>query len=221
MKRFLALLLFLPLGAQGPFTIVSVDRQGSPPFDPATRIYRLDGGRERGLKVGERLAVRRRGTPAPLGHVIITAVRAEQAESSFVPGGVEWPMKGDLVLRQELAPLPVVAPLEALALPATSSPKPSAQAPPMEGLLFFLPLHAELSPAGHHKVETWVESWGKAGRWVIQTPGGKGTKATLQRQRAEVMAALLRELGVARIEVQQEARSHDGPYDPIWLRHWD
>ncbi len=130
-------------------------------------------------------------------------------------------MKGDLVLRQELTPLPQVAFLEALAPASVNKPLPAAQAPPMEGLLFFLPFHAELSPAGHKKLEAWAEDWGRAGRWILQVPGAKGTRVLLQQQRAEALAAVLRGLGVTRIEVQGDARSHEGPYDPVWIRHWE
>jgi len=90
------------LGAQVPLHIVAVERKGLPPYEAADRIYRLDGGQSRGLRVGDRLLVKRSGEPRAIGHVRVVEVRGEQCETLFEPSGSTYPMKGDLVLREEL-----------------------------------------------------------------------------------------------------------------------
>jgi hypothetical protein len=221
MLRYLLISLCLPLGAQAPFTIASVDRVGPPPYESEGRIYRLDAGQNRGVRVGERLAVRRPGQPRPLGHLQVVTVGAEVAGTVFLPSAGDWPMKGDLVTREELAGLPTWAEVDIEPLPVPLAPKPGMAAPPREGLIYFLPQRADLSPAGRKKVESWVQHWGVEGRWVVQIPLSKALKPTLQKQRADALLTALRELGVHEVEWHKEARAHDGPYDPSWVLHWD
>ena len=219
MNALVLLFLMLPLGAQAPFRIISVDRRGAPPYEPATRIYRLDGGEDRGMRVGERLTVGRLGATKPLGHLRVLVVGAHHAESTFTPAGVEWPMKGDPVWRDELPGLPGWGNLNGEPLPELLAPASRVLAPPQEGMLLFLPQRAELSPAGRTKVEAWVQAWGVSGRWVVQTPLGKTLQPELQQQRAEALSALLKQLGVLRVDRLQGVRSYEGPYEPLWILH--
>lgn len=209
------------LGAQVPLHIVSVERKGLPPYEAADRIYRLDGGQSRGLRVGDRLLVKRSGEPKTLGHLRVVEVRGEQCDTHFEPSGASYPMKGDLVVREELKWPPIFAPLDVDPLPRASMPTATSEAPPREGLLFFLPQQADLSPAGLKKLETWVRDWGTEGRWAVLVPTAKALPAALQKRRAEALQVALQSLGVAQAKLETEPRTTEGKYDPAWIRHWD
>ncbi len=117
--------------------------------------------------------------------------------------------------------MPSLEPSSDEPLPVLSVPRPAAPAPPREGLLFFLPQNAELSPAGLQKLEGWVRAWGPGGRWAVQVPAAKGLRPALQKARAEALVAALTRLGIPEVQVQEEPRTTDGRYDPAWVRHWD
>jgi hypothetical protein len=130
-------------------------------------------------------------------------------------------MKGDLALREELKWMPAAGPLDPEPLPVVPPPATTAEAPPKEGILFFLPQRADLSLAGLKKLETWVETWGAEGRWVIQVPTAKALKPALQKQRAESLQTALRTMGIERVKLESDPRTAEGKYDPAWIRHWD
>lgn len=209
------------LGAQVPLHIVAVERHGMPPYEAADRIYCLDGGGDRGLHVGDRLVVKRTGEVRSLGLLRVTDLRGGRAETLFEPAGSTYPMKGDLAVLRELKWPPAAGTLNADPLPVPPLPSAKIEAPPQEGILFFLPQQAELSPAGLKKLETWVETWGGSGRWAVQVPTAKALKPALQQQRAESLQAALRALGVDHVAVETERRTAEGKYDPTWVRHWD
>jgi hypothetical protein len=209
------------LGAQVPLQVVAVERKGPPPYEAADRIYRLDGGQERGLRVGDRLLVKRSGESGAIGHLRVVEVRGGQCDTRFEPSGSTHPMKGDLALREELKWLPVAVLLNGDPLIKVPPPAATSEAPPREGLLFFLPQQADLSPAGLKKLESWVRDWGAEGRWAIQVPSAKALGAPLQARRAEALQAALRSLGVARAQVETEPRTTEGKFDPAWVRHWE
>lgn len=209
------------LGAQAPFHVVAVERRGPPPYEPADRVYRLDGGLDRGLQVGARLKVKRTGDPAVLGYLRVIEVRRDWAEARFDPASAGYPMKGDLALLETMAWMPGGPSVNSDPLDVPSSPLASAVAPPREGLLYFLPQRAELSPAGRKKVEVWVQAWGLGGRWAVLVPASKGVRPALQKQRAESLQAALRELGIEAVAVESEPRLAEGKHDPAWIRHWD
>ena len=209
------------LGAQAPHRILAVERKGLPPYEVADRIYRLEGGQDRGLRVGHRLAFRHPGEVRTLGHFRVVEVRASEAEARFEPIGAAYPLKGDLACREDLAGLPVLALPEPGPIPVPVQPDRPAGPPPQEGVIFFLPQRADLSPAGHQKLKTWVEAWGAPGRWVVQVPATKALKPALQKQRTESLLAGLRELGIEHPVVETDPRTADGKYDPAWIRHWD
>ena len=209
------------LHAQVSLHIVAVERHGPPPYETADRIYRLDGGRDRGLRVGDRLIVKRAGEVTALGHLWVTVAQDHQAETRFEPLSSVYPMKGDLALREELKWMPEPPRLDVAPIPLASPPRAAPEAPPREGILFFLPQQAELSPAGLKKLEDWVQEWGSGGRWAIQVPTAKAIKATLQNQRADSLQGALRALGIEPVQVETEPRTTEGKYDPTWIRHWD
>lgn len=208
------------LEGQAPLRVVAVERRGPPPYEQGDRVYVVDGGRERGLRPGARLMVKRPGS-GPLGHLRLEDVRADRAEARFEPAGSGFPMKGDLVFREELRALPEVPGLDPESLPVVPSPREGAEAPPREGVLFFLPQKADLSPAGVKKVEGWVRDWGREGRWVVQVPAAKGLRPVLQKQRGETLQAVLRTMGVMQVAVETAPRTAEGSYDPAWVKHWD
>lgn len=209
------------LGAQEPLQIVSVERRGPPPYEAADRIYCLNGGQDRGLHIGDRLIVRRPGLVRALGYLRVTQLRDDKAETTFESNGSTYPLKGDLVLVEMLSWLPGLAPINADPLPEIPAPSARIEAPPKEGIIFFLPQQAELSPAGLRKMEAWVEAWGHGGRWAVQVPATKALSPTLQAQRAESLQAALRALGIEQVSLETEARTLDSKYDPAWIRHWD
>jgi hypothetical protein len=100
-------------------------------------------------------------------------------------------------------------------------PSPTPKAPPREGLLFFLPSQAELSPAGVKKLETWVAAWGREGQWGIQVPMVKASNSALQKQRTASLEAALRALGLEHVKVETDPRTTEGKNEPAWIRHWD
>jgi hypothetical protein len=217
----LCLGLACALGAQVSFHIVAVERKGPPPYESADRIYRLDGGQTRGLRVGDRLLVKQAGVAQAIGRMRVIEVRSEAAEAHFEPRGSAYPMKGDLVLREELKWLPTSGGLNLDPIQRISPPASSSEAPPKEGVLFFLPQQAELSAAGLKKLEAWVKEWGVEGRWIVQVPSAKAIHAALQKQRAETLQEALRALGVEHTKLETEPRTTEGKYDPAWIRHWD
>lgn len=122
MRLAILLLLTLPLAGE-PLRVVSVLRAGLPPYEDAKRIYRLEGEACGRLKSGEALLLRRMGEPRSLGCLKVTEVRGSYALAHLQTPGETYPLKGDLVLREEdINPLPVVA------LP-TLNPLPSVAVP--------------------------------------------------------------------------------------------
>lgn len=209
------------LDAQVTLHIVSVERRGLPPYEPADRIYCLDGGQDRGLRVGDRLIVKRAGEAMLIGHLWVTEIHPTQSEAHFEPTADRYPMKGDLALKEELKWMPEAPRLEADRLPWPPPPAATSEPPPREGRLFFLPQRADLSAAGLRKLGAWVEAWGTGGRWAVLVPTGKGENAALQKSRAESLQAALRSLGIEQVKVETDPRTSEGKYDPAWIRHWD
>jgi len=209
------------LSAQEPLHIVSVERRGPPPYEADDRIYCLNGGQDRGLHIGDRLVVRRPGEVRALGHLRVTQLRGDKAEAHFESNGSTYPLKGDLALVEILNWLPSLTPVSDDPFPEIPAPSTKVEAPPKEGILFFLPQQAELSPAGLRKVESWVEAWGHEGRWAVQVPATKALSPNLQTQRAESLLAALRALGIEHVTLETEPRTLESKYDPAWIRHWD
>jgi hypothetical protein len=222
MRRFLVCLgLCGLLGAQAPLHIVTVEHTGPPPYESEDRVYGLDGGQDQGLRVGDRLLVKRTGDVRAIGHLWVTEVRGHRAGARYEPMEETYPMKGDLAILEVLKGLPEAVRLNADPLPVASPPGSTAKAPPREGVLFFLPKQAELSPAGVKKVEAWVQGWGREGQWGIQVPTAKASKPVLQKQRVASLEAILHTLGLEHVKVETDPRTTEGKNDPVWIRHWD
>jgi hypothetical protein len=222
MRWFLVCLgLASTLGAQAALHILAVERRGPPPYEAADRVYRLDGGQEQGLRVGSRLLVKRGGETRAFGHLWVTEVQKEQAVARFEPMAALAPMKGDLAFLEVMVWPPEGGGLETDPLARIPAPMARPEAPPQEGILFFLPQRSELSLAGLKKLESWVEQWGAEGRWAIQVPAAKTLKPALQNQRAEALQAALRALGVQLVKLETSPRTVESKYDPAWIRHWD
>jgi len=209
------------LGAQTALRILAVERRGLPPYEATDRVYRLDGGQDRGLRVGSRLVVKRAGEARALGQLWVIEVHPDQAVARFEARAALAPMKGDLALPEESKGLPEAAAGDTDRLPSIQPPLSSPEAPPREGILFFLPQRAELSQAGLKKLEGWVEQWGVEGRWAIQVPSARALAPALQQQRAEALLAALRALGIQQVRLETGPRTAEGKYDPTWIRHWD
>lgn len=219
MKPLLFAALTAPLLAQAPLHIVGVERRGLPPYEAADRLYRLDGGEARGLKLGDRLTVRRLGGAA-FALLKVVELKADWALGALE--GVSWeaPMKGDLALKAELAPLPGLPALRDAAAPLPPGPRaPGVEAPPQEGLLWFLPASSDLSPAGRAKLAGWVEAWGRGGRWSVVV-GGANAPAALREGRARALVAALRELGLEATTVLAD-RTAEGANHPAWVQRRD
>jgi hypothetical protein len=144
-----------------------------------------------------------------------------RAGASFEPAGAGYPMKGDLAIREELLRIPEVTQLGVEPIPLAPAPRPAAEAPPREGVLYFLPKRADLSPAGQKKLESWIQEWGVGGRWAVLVPTAKALKPALQKLRAETLQAALHSLGIEQATVEDQPRTAEGKYDPAWIRHWD
>ncbi|HJW32142.1 MAG TPA: hypothetical protein VJ505_02140 [Holophagaceae bacterium] len=223
--RFLLLVLLLlgPLGAQAPLRILSVERRGMPPYeDSAPRLYRLDGGENRGLHLGDRLQIRRTGE-GYLGHLKVVELRAEWALASLEPNAMGYPLRGDMVIREELSPIPGTPafPDRPLMQPPAPAKGSSAEAPPQEGLLWFLPVSRELSPAGLGKLAGWVQAWGATGRWAVQLPDDDRVAEAMREARFHALKEALEHLGVHGVERQGGARPQEGANHPVWIRRWD
>lgn len=216
--RFLLLIAALlpPLAAQSTFTIVAIERRGLPPYEDDRRLYRLDGGEERDLRPGDFLVFRRAGQGIA-GRLRVTEVRKGWSLAVLDAAPFGAPMRGDSVQKTVLARIPDV-PAPPPDLPkAAAVPLPGTEAPPREGLLWFLPASAELSPAGQAKLAAWVEAWGREGRWRVVVGTARTATEALREARGKTLAELLRAVHVE-AEVLLEDRSADGPNHPTWIQ---
>ncbi|HJV23915.1 MAG TPA: hypothetical protein VJ570_14525 [Holophagaceae bacterium] len=219
----LLLLALAPLPGQAPLRIVSVERRGMPPYEESTpRLYRLDGGENRGLHLGDRLQIRRMGE-GYLGHLKVVEVRAEWAMAALEANALAYPLRGDMVIREDLPSLPALPAFpDRPPLPAPAPAKGSSpEAPPQEGLLWFLPMSRELSPAGLAKLAGWVQAWGPSGRWAVQIPEDARVVGPMRDARFEVLKEALAQLGVAEVQRLGGARSQEGPNHPVWIQRRD
>ncbi len=207
------------LSAQASLTVVAVARQGPPPYEAADRIYVLEGGPA--PQVGDRLTVRRPGARGILARLRVTALRDGRTEARLVPPLEHSPMKGDLATTEVASPLLALAAPAYQPLPVLAAPRALPQAPPREGLLFFLPQRSDLSLAGMKKLEGWVEAWGTDGHYVIHMPTAKALRAELQKDRVESLRAALRSVGIAEATVDTTPRTTEGRNDPAWIRRLD
>lgn len=217
MRSLLLAAALLPsLAAQTTFTIVAVERQGLPPYEDDRRLYRLDGGEERDLRPGDFLVFRKAGQGVS-GRMRVTEVRKGWSLAVLDAAPFGAPMKGDGVQKTILARLPGM-PAPRPDLPkVVAVPLPGSEAPPREGLLWFLPASAELSLAGQAKLSAWVEAWGREGRWRVVVGTARTAPEALRQARGRVLAELLHQAHVE-AEVLLEDRGADGPNHPAWIQ---
>ncbi|HJV89303.1 MAG TPA: hypothetical protein VJ623_03280 [Holophagaceae bacterium] len=209
--------------AQAPLRILSVERRGVPPYEETTsRLYRLDGGENRGLHLGDRLQIRRLGE-GYLGHLKVVEVRAEWAMAALEANALSYPLRGDMVIREDLPALPPLPAFpEGPPLPAPAPAKGSSpEAPPQEGLLWFLPTSRDLSPAGLAKLAGWVQAWGASGRWAVQLPEDARVAEAMQEARFEVLREALAKLGVQEVQRLGGTRIQAGANHPVWIQRRD
>jgi hypothetical protein len=218
---FLCLGLGWGLVAQQPLHIVAVEHKGLPPYESADRVYCLDGGQDCGLRVGARLLVKRVGEAHVCGYLWVTEVASHQAGARYEPRDSTYPLKGDLAILDVLKGIPGAGRLNPDPMPVVVPPSATPKAPPQEGLLYFLPQHAELSLAGVKKLEVWVQEWGREGQWSIHVPTARAIKPALQKRRLESLRAALRALGIEQVQLETGTRTLEGKYDPAWIRHWE
>lgn len=217
----LLLALAASLAAEGPYRILGVERRGLPPYRVEDRLYPLELGPAGHLKVGDRLMVTRPGAPRALGRLRVVELQPGRALATFEALGEGAPLKDDLATLEVLPSLPASQPVRATPLPVATSPEAPPKAPPEEGLLYFLPGSAELSPAGRRKLEGWVQAWGPKGRYAVLQAPASGREGELRQQRGELLQILLKGLGTGMVELQWEARPAEGRHDPLWVRHWE
>lgn len=215
MRRLLWIALLpglLPTGLPGaPLAVVQVVREGLPPYEDADRHYRLEGDGVSGLRPGQVVVLVRPGLHLGVGRLEVLEAHPEYALARLSQPGATFPMKGDLAVpREPLSPLP--------ALPA-ASPLPreqrGLQAAPAQPLLavpatgaahrepiYFLPEASGLTPGALAKLNTWVRTWGRTGRWLLALPAALPT--SLDEARIAALREALTRLGVARIEEAEE-----------------
>jgi hypothetical protein len=220
MKSLLVACLVAPLLAQAPLHIVGVERRGLPPYEEGARLYRLDGGEGSGLKLGDRLTVRRLGG-STLALLKVVELKADWCLGVLDGVSTEAPMKGDFVLKSELSPLPVLSAQRDPLTAWPTGPRPSSlEAPPREGLIWFLPGSSELSPAGLAKVTGWVQAWGRDGRWSVLVGTAKECPKALREARGRALAEALKALGIEAAPALAE-RGVEGANHPAWVQRRD
>lgn len=212
MRPLIGFLLGWMLAAAPPLQVVGVVRSGMPPYDEAERLYRLEGQGARTLHLNEYLTLRRAGEQRPLGRLQVTALKDEYALAKLTTPGETYPLKGDLIVRHEMAAgLPVFPGMTlltrlrppgefALRTLHIKIPKSPSTEKFHQETIYFLKGNAELSPAAQIKLKVWVESWGLEGRWILRVPEDPQIPESLSQARVEALKKALSLLGVSGIE---------------------
>lgn len=227
--KALALLgcLAVPLAAQASMRIVSVDREGPPPYEDTERRYRLEGARAEHLLPGQRLRIVRPGESASIGRLEVLSAGRGHAVARLDRPGEHFPLCGDRVVplaSPPLPPLPSVrwSPVDvSLRHPATPNPPEPGNGRNANGLgadvIYFLKGSAALSPGAIQKLTTWAEAWGRDGQWVLGSPQAPGEASPLVQARLDALRLELRLLGVQRVDVLVLPPEGPGKYDPVYV----
>jgi hypothetical protein len=225
---FAVILLSLHVGAAPPLQVTAVVRLGAPPFEDSERLYRLEGENCLSLRVNERLTLLRHGERRDLGRLQVTDVKDGYALARLAVGGETYPLKGDLVIRHEMAlglpslPLALAegagTSAEALApkAPRLAIPRSLPKEAPRQEPIFFFKGNAELSPAARGKLQTWVAAWGLDGRWLLLVPAAPESQPVIQ-ARVTILRESLKSLGVKEVEVRVVPEAPSGRYDSVHL----
>jgi hypothetical protein len=239
----LATLPALP-AASPPLAVAQVVREGLPPYEDAERRYRLEGDGAAQLRPGQVLLLVRPGEPRVLGLLEVVSVAPDHALARLSRAGATFPMKGDLVVPREPLPtlpaLPEERPLPAAGLhppavpvlpePPEPAPPPPVPMPAPSGSgrqpdlpqigphcqpIFFLPAEAYLTPGARAKLRTWVQTWGRGGRWTLTLTGAEPPDAPLAQARIRSLREELSRLGVAKVQVGTSEQTVDNPYPAV------
>ena len=225
-----------------PLAVAQVVREGLPPYEDADRRYRLEGAGAAQLRPGQVLLLVRTGEPRVLGLLEVVSVAPDHALARLSRAGATFPMKGDLVVpREPLRTLPAPPeerPLPAAgllppAVPVLSEPPEPAPPPPVpepsgpvrqpdlpqigprRQPIFFLPAEAYLTPGARAKLRTWVQTWGRGGRWTLTLTGAEPPDAPLAQARIRSLREELSRLGVAKVQVGTSEQTVDSPYPAV------
>jgi hypothetical protein len=228
-----------------PLAVAQVVREGLPPYEDADRRYRLEGDGAAQLRPGQVLLLVRPGEPRALGLLEVLSVAPDHAMARLSRAGPTFPMKGDRVVPREplrtLPALPTPAPLPVAGLrppavpllpepaePAPPPPPPAAPGPsgsdrqpdlsligPHRQPIFFLPAEAYLTPGARVKLRTWVQTWGRGGRWTLTLTGAESPDAPLAQARIRSLREELSRLGVAKVRVVTSEQTVDNPYPAV------
>lgn len=227
---FLAFLMGPWLAAAAPpLQVVGVVRTGLPPFEDGERLYRLEGETCQALRVNEFLTLRRAGERRQPGRLQVVVVKDGYALARLAAAGETYPLKGDRAVRHEqILPLPGL-PLRMSGGPAVPAgdlaprmPKLAVPAnPSKKGIrrdsIFFLKGSPELSPAARVKLRSWVDAWGRDGRWALLVPAVPGLSEAVSRARVEALRAALKGLGVKDVELRAEPPGPLARHDAIHI----
>lgn len=81
--------------------------------------------------------------------------------------------------------------------------------------IFFLPAEAYLTPGARAKLRTWVQTWGRGGRWTLTLTGAEPPDAPLAQARIRSLREELSRLGVAKVQVGTSEQTVDNPYPAV------
>lgn len=235
MKGLLALFISLGLLQAGqPLHVACVVRQGLPPYEEESqKFYRLEGDGCESLNIGELISLARPAEKRRIGRLKVTVVKGSYALAIVESPGETFPLRGDLVVRQEkLLQLPALpeptaevlatdvgvhepqVPEEVKRLPSMSAAEVAAS---KREPIYFLKDDAHLSPGALRKLAGWVEAWGKEGLWFLAFPAQPSPSSELCRSRAEALKTELKQLGVERVEEHVLPTTEPGPYQAVYV----
>lgn len=83
--------------------------------------------------------------------------------------------------------------------------------------IFFLKGDASLSPGAVSKLKTWVEAWGRTGRWILSCPSVQGLSYELLERRILAIRTELLKHGVSRVETNLLPSEPVGQYDVVYV----
>ena len=84
--------------------------------------------------------------------------------------------------------------------------------------IYFLPAEAYLTPGARTKLRTWVQLWGRRGRWSLTLTGAEpqdAQDAPLAQARIRSLREELARLGVVRVRVETSEQTLDSPYPAV------
>ena len=201
--------LLLSLACAGsPLRIASVERSGEPPYDSSDRLYRVTGDGWEDLKVGGNLDLRRPGDRRSLGRLEVVSVGRGFVLARMADRGDTYPLVGDLAVSRDIRPqpLPGLPDLDPNPLPVLASlaPQvPQANQLRLQEPIFFIRGQSALSPGGEKKVDSWVQAYGRDGRWFLLCPADPRQTEELVQARCQALKAKLGQLGIRSVEIRR------------------